>query len=42
MKLLLNITPIDVGLKFGVRGCAQVRTSGKIRVADAVGAGWWR
>ena len=38
MKLLLNITPIDVGMKFGVRGGAQVRTSGKIRVAD-MGAG---
>ena len=39
MKLLLNITPIDVGIKFGVRNIAQVRTSGKVRVADAAGAG---
>ena len=34
MKLLLNNTPIDVGMKFGVRSGAQVRTSGKIRVSD--------
>ena len=32
MKLLLNNTPIDVGMKFGVRGGAQVRTGGKVRV----------
>ena len=39
MKLLLNNTPIDVGMNFGVTSGVLVRTSGKIRVADA-GAGW--
>ena len=39
MKLILNKTPIDVGMKFGVRGGAQMRTSGKVRVADAAGPG---
>ena len=38
MKLWLKNAPIDVGMKFGLRSGAQVRTSGKVRVTDA--AGW--
>ena len=39
MKLLLNNTPFDFGMKFGVRRGAQVCTSGKIRVERRVGDG---
>ena len=33
LKFISNNTPIDVGKNFGLRSVAQVRTSGKVRVA---------
>ena len=37
--VIVIFTPIDVGMKFGVRGGAQVRNSGKVRVT--AGGGCW-